>query len=340
MKKGIKKGESVKSILLIYILLTLQIDANISQERNIATQKFKKQVVHCPDGSKSFILSKDDIYYSASYKKFLFIRKAGRDSCRKKHIRTKKGATVCTRKKDIYRMLKDKISKPAYIHNYATCLKLNTSVPLKILNHFPFTSKITYYKAEYKNKVFYVSSQDIYKSRKYGSTKSKKHHKQKISKRHNNIQKKKKRIKLKNRKKHILKHNNNFSIHKKQKHRPREKRSYIEPSIVAPIQNLIVTPQAEVVPVETNTHTYEKTPVGEVLPKESNIHSNKSSLTKEPIPIYDYTYRCIAVYGDNRITVDNSVSMISASDSIWRRCQALKTNDEVCKIQDCYKLIK
>jgi len=95
------------------------------------------------------------------------------------------------------------------------------------------------------------------------------------------------------------------------------------------------------VAVETSTHQYENTPVAvEVLPKESSINSYTSSQTKEPVPIKEYTYRCIAVYGDNRITVDNSLSMISASDSIWTRCQALKADDEVCKIQDCYKLIK
>jgi len=314
----------MKSILLICMLLTLQIDANISKERNTSTQKFKKQIVHCPDGSKSFILSKDDIYYSASYKKFLFIRKAGRDSCRKKHIRTKKGATVCTRKKDIYRMLKDKIRKPAYTHNYASCLRLHRSVPLKILDHFPFTSKITYYKASYKDKVFYISSQEIYKSKRNISKKYKKHHKRKMAKRY------KKRTKFKNRKKHISKYNNNFATHKKQNHRPNKKRSYVEPTMEVSMQDYINAPA-----IETDTNTYEKPPVAEVLPKESNTHSYE-----EPIPAQDYTYRCIAVYGDNRITVDNSVSMNAASDSIWRRCQALKNHDEVCIIQDCYKLIK
>ena len=321
--------------------MTLQIDANILKERNLVGQKFKKQVVHCPDGSKSFVLSKDDIYYSASYKKFLFIREAGRDSCKKKHIRTKKGAIVCTRKKDMYGMLKATMIKPAYTHNYASCLKLSTSVPLKILDHFPFTSKITYYKAEYKNKVFYVSSQAILKSKKDNSTKSKKYHKQKISKKRSNIHKRKKRTTFKKRRKYISKHKNKFYGHKKQNYISREKCSYIEPSIVSTIQNTIVTPKTEVVPVDTSTVQYENTPVvAEVLPKESNINSYTSPQTKEPIPIKEYTYRCIAVYGDNRITVDNSLSMISASDSIWTRCQALKADDEVCKIQDCYKLIK
>jgi len=324
----------MKSILLICILLTLQIDAKILQERNTSTQKFKKQVVHCPDGSKSFILSKDDIYYSASYKKFLFIRKAGRDSCRKKHIRTKKGATVCTRKKDIYRILKDKISKPVHTHNYASCLKLNRSVPLKILDHFPFTSQITYYKATYKDKVFYISSQSIYKSKRHTSKKYKKHHKRKMTKRY------RKRTKLKNRKKHISKTNNNFSTHKKQDYIPNKKLSYVEPSIEAPMQDYINTPETETLPTESNTNAYEKPPVAEVLPKENNTYSYEEPLTQEPISAQDYTYRCIAVYGDNRITVDNSISMSAASDSIWRRCQALKNNDEVCKIQDCYKLIK
>jgi len=326
----------MKSILLICILLTLQIDAKILQERNTSTQKFKKQVVHCPNGSKSFILSKDDVYYSASYKKFLFIRKAGRDSCRKKHIRTKKGATVCTRKKDMYRMLKDKISKPTHTYNYASCLKLNRSVPLKILDHFPFTFQITYYKASYKDKVFYISSQEIRKSKRHTSKKYKKHHKQKITKRYN------KRTKFKNRKKHISKYNNNFATHKKQNHRPNEKHSYVEPSKEVSMQDYINAPAIETLPTETNTNTnaYEKPPVAEVLPKENNTYSYEEPLTQEPIPTQDYTYRCIAVYGDNRITVDNSVSMSAASDSIWRRCQALKNNDEVCKIQDCYKLIK
>ena len=70
-------------------------------------------------------------------------------------------------------------------------------------------------------------------------------------------------------------------------------------------------------------------------------HNNdRNTLLKKINDKQYYTYRCVALYGGNRITVDNSYSMSTASDSVWRRCQALKSNDETCKITDCYKLIK
>jgi len=351
----------MKSILLLCILLTLQIDASISKERSAPAKNFTKQVVHCPGGSKSFILSKDDVYYSASHKKFLFIRQAGRDSCKTKNVRAKKGTTVCTRKTDMYKMLKDKISNSTKNNTYASCLKLNYSANLTIIDKFPFTTKINYYQAKYKDKVFYISSQDIYKSRKYTSTKHKKRLKKKINKKYKKVQRHKKIIRKKSRKRHISKP-------KKKYHAPSKKPSYVQPAVEAPVQEYVGTPETESLPVETNMNAYHEPVVAEAVPTSSNTNSyeeqpvtetavaevpteaieeesNTNSSSEKYIPtglmaIQDYTYRCVATYGENRITVDNSDSMSAASDSTWRRCQALKADNEVCKIQDCYKLIK
>ena len=342
----------MKSILLLCIFLTLQIDASISKERAVAAKNYIKQVVHCPGGSKSFILSNNDIYYSASHKKFLFIRQAGRDSCKTKSIRVKKGTTVCTRKKDMYQMLKDKISKSSQTHTYDSCLKLNYNANLTIVNNFPFTTKINYYQAKYKDKVFYISSKDVCKSKKYTSTKYKNYLKKKRTRKYKKIQRHKKRTRKKRTRR------KNISKHKKRYYVPSRKTSYIKSTYVeAPVQEYVSTPETETLPVETNTNTYQEPVVAEALPTNSNTNayeaqtetlqeeSSINSSSEQYLPtglmtIQDYTYRCVAVYGENRITADNSDSMSAASDSTWKRCQALKADDEVCKIQDCYKLIK
>jgi len=80
--------------------------------------------------------------------------------------------------------------------------------------------------------------------------------------------------------------------------------------------------------------------VAPTLPETTKTNAYETSLLKKVNDKQYYTYRCVGVYGANRITVDNSYSMSDASDSVWRRCQALKSNDETCKITDCYKLIK
>jgi len=340
----------MKSILLICILLTLQINANISHERNVpaaqvqnrstAIQKPRKQIINCPDGSRSFILSKDDIYYSSSYKKFLFARKAAIDSCKKVQIRTKKGATICTRKKDMYRLLETRINKPLYAHDFASCLKLNRSIPLKIVDHFPFTFQITYYKAKYADKVFYVSSQGIYSDqthntvRKHTYRKYKKHHKKKMLKKHRKHYKKKmiKKSKIKKRKirkirfrkkKTIKRHHT--SLRKKSLNTQRKESYRVTTQHNAPVEPTIIMPEE-----------YASSIPRYAVSKKTKSSASKTSKNDKK----NYTYRCVATYGEDRITVDNSSSMSAASDSIWRRCQALKTSDEICKIQDCYKLIK
>lgn len=302
----------IKKMLLIVILFTLQMQASVMLERKIVSKsEYTKQIVRCKEGSKSFILIKDDIFYSDRYKKFLFVQDAAEDSCRKKRLRSKKGAIVCVHKKDMYRLLADSVKNKTKLKVRGSCLTLKRSIPLKITNHFPFTSQITYYEIDYKGKKLYISSPSIYHAGKYKSKKStkKKRAKRKIYK--------KKSVKKRAYKKQKIKRNN----------------------ITKPIKSVEDSYNSDAYDYSSSDTISSTTTQAPTIEKPSiDYDTNKlSSQTKKE---QYYTYRCVGTYGDNRITVDNDLSMTHASNSVWRRCQALKKDNEVCKITDCYKLIK
>ena len=317
----------MKFILFLFMLITLQIQANKQNE------PFKQLLVNCPSGHKSYIFTRNDIYYSSSNKKFLFLHKAAMDSCKKekRKIRTKKTAIICTKKRDIYRLLRGKIDPSSYSHHYDSCIKLTHSIPLKIIQHFPFNFQVSYYKVQYKNKIFFISSYEIYSNkahhsvRKHVSNKIKKHHKKRSNvKRHRKIKKHHKkrtivkrdkyRAKTKIHKKHIVKKSNNYA-YSTNKHTQITKKEVPTASIKKIFQDIAVVPSDE-----STIETSYNNPVKETEKK--------------------YTYRCVAVYGVNRITVDDSHSMSDASDALWKRCQTLKADDEICRIKDCYRLLK
>jgi len=299
----------IKKILLIAILAAIQIQASAILERKIDTKsKFTKQVVKCRGGNKSFILIKDDIFYSDKYEKFLFAQDAAEDSCRNKRLRSKKGAIVCVRKKDMYRFLLNGIKKNKKAKVPGSCLTLKRSIPLKIKNHFPFTSQITYYEIEYKGKKLYISSQSLSNPRKYKSTTYKRRHE-------------KKRVKRK--------------VYKKKKVRKRKQKNYRKKQATHKVAKRYDT---NIYGDSANNQISNNTNDVQTMQNENITNSIQKPYIEKKEQYY--TYRCVGIYGDNRITVDNDSSMTAASNSVWRRCQALKKDNEVCKITDCYKLIK
>ena len=290
----------MKFIVFLFILSTLQINANNQNKQ------FSQFLVNCPSGPKSYILNQNDVYYSSSNKEFLFLEKAALDTCKKekRKIRTKKTALICTTQRDIQRLLSGKISLSVYEHNDNSCIQLAHSIPLKIIQHFPFNFYVSYYKVHYKNKIFYISSYEIHTNkmhrlpRKHFAKKRKKHHK----KRKNTIK----------HTKHLLKNLNKHS-NKTKKYNSIAKENVSTDSIKKVVHNIPILAS------DKNTTI--------VTDKPSKIIQQK------------YTYRCVAEYGTNRITAEDEHSMSDASDALWKRCQSLKLDDEICLIKDCYKLI-